>query len=460
MPQERLSSFIVNYISERKQPKREALEKEEAKALAGLESPVEQTAIKNDFASRYAEIEKKYEVHNWLTDAARRAGQISLVTHALKFTHGYAKGSSIYNPSADKELSYLCSASLKKPVLDAVGNAASLAIVKMLQTEHQGDSLLACLIRNDTSALAALADNEQQLTEWVEGFKQVLSSLEPVSHKLAKQIYFPVGDEQYHLLSPLFSTSLAHALHEYIVAARFSEEAKEVNAAFKNKSWHSQPRISYLNTAVQTFGGTKPQNISYLNSVRGGKVRLLSCAAPVWQNISKPPLKHKSVFHSGSEFSRMAYASVGRLKHYLLSVYDKESTFEIRQQRESFVDEIIDILFNYVAGVHQFENPGWSAENECELKRSQQLWLDPLRSKTDETFGFEREAGDWKKEIARDFGHWLSQQLSLSASPGQTHRSPRLALADTERRYFSTAALFKKRLREMEQAVKEDLLCI
>jgi len=460
MPQEGLSSFILNYISERKQPKREALEKEESKALAGLESPVEQTAIKNDFASRYAEIEKKYEVHNWLTDAARRAGQISLVTHALKFTHGDAKGSSIYNPSADKELSYLSSASLKTPVLDAVGNAASLAIVKMLQTEYQGDSLLACLIRNDTSALAALADNEQQLTEWVEGFKQVLSNLEPVSHKLAKQIYFPVGGNHYHLLSPLFPTSLVQALHKRIMAARFSEEAKEVYAAFKNETWHSQPRISYFNTAVQTFGGTQPQNISYLNTVRGGKVRLLSCAAPVWQNINKPPLKHKSVFHSGSEFSRMAYTSVGRLKYYLLSVYDKESTFEIRQQRESFVDEIIDILFNYVAGVHQFENPGWSAENECELKRSQQLWLDPLRSKTDEAFCFEREAGDWKKEIARDFGHWLSQQLSSSGSSGQKHSSRRLAIADPERRYFSTAALFKKRLREMEQAVKEDLLCI
>lgn len=460
MPKEGLSSFILNYISERKQPKREALEKEEAKALAGLESPAEQAAIKNDFASRYAELDKKYEVRNWLTDAARRAGQISLVTHALKFTHGDAKGSSIYQPSAEEESDYLSSANLKTPVLDAVGNAASLDIVKLLQTEYQGDSLLASLIRNDTSALAALADNEQQLTEWVEGFKQVLSGLEPVSHKLAKQIYFPVGENQYHLLSPLFSTSLVQAMHERIMAARFSEEAKEVYAAFKNQTWHSQPRVSYLNTAVQTFGGTKPQNISYLNSVRGGKVRLLSCAAPVWQNISKPPLKHKSVFHSGSEFSRAAYASVSRLKYYLLSVYDKESTFEIRQQRESYVDEIIDILFNYVAGVHQFDNAGWSAESECELKRSQQLWLDPFRSKTDKAFCFEREAGAWKKEVARDFGHWLSQQLSSSGSSGPKRNSPRLGIADTERRYFSTAALFKRRLREMEQAVKEDLLCI
>ena len=464
MPEEGLSLFILKFISERRQPKREALEKEAAKALAAEDSPAAQAAIKNDFAARYAELEQKYEVRNWLSDAARRAGQISLVTHALKFTHGDAKGSSIYKSSANENLAYLSSASLKMPVLDAVGNAASLDIVKLLQTEYQGDSLLASLIRDDTSVLAELAVNETQLAEWVAGFKQVLSSPNPASHKLAKQIYFPVGKGHYHLLSPLFSSSLAHALHQRIVAARFSEEAKEINAAVRAKNWHSQPQVSYLHTAVQSYGGTKPQNISYLNSVRGGKVRLLSCAAPVWQRTEKPPLKHKSIFHLKSEFSYAARECVKNLRRHLLSVYNKDSTSEIRQQREDYVNQIIDVLFNYVAEIHQYEFEGWSKDEACELKRSQQLWLDPGRGNTDNGFRFEREMGDWKKEVARDFGHWLSQQLSslntAGYSAGQRNSEPMMVMGDTERSYFSTAALFKKRLREMEQDMKEDLLCI
>ncbi|MDN4626707.1 type I-F CRISPR-associated protein Csy1 [Erwinia sp. PsM31] len=448
MPEKGLTSFIIQYIAERKQPKREALEKEEVKALAGAGSPAKQAAIKNDYARQYAELDEKYEVRNWLSDAARRASQISLITHALKFTHSDAKGSSIYQTSGDKSPDYLSSGSLKNPLLDAVGNAASLDIAKLLQTEYQGDSLIASLIRNDTSALAKLAENEQQLAEWISGFKQVLTSANPASHKLAKQIYFPIGDGHYHLISPLFATSLAHALHERLTTSRFSEEAKEINAAVKAGTWHSQPRTTYLQTALQKFGGTKPQNISYLNSARGGRVRLLSSAAPVWQSINKPPLQHKTIFHFRSEFAWLARASVAGLKRHLLSGYTKQNNEEIRQQRLSYVDEIIDILFNYVTGIQQPEFANWSKDTNCELKRSQQLWLDPLRSKADEHFRFEREAGDWQKEVARDFGYWLSRQLSVNP----------LNMGEVERRYFSTAALFKKRLREMEQDLKEELL--
>ena len=448
MPEEGLSSFIVRYIAERKAPKREALEKEEAKTLAGAYSAAEQAAVKSDYARQYLELEQKYEVRNWLSDAARRASQISLVTHAMKFTHGDAKGSSICQSSGISKPEALSSASLITLKLDTIGNAAALDVAKLLQTEYQGDSLIASLIRDDTSALAALAENELQLAEWVAGFKQVLSAANPASHKLAKQIYFPVGDGQYHLLGPLFSTSLAHSLHERLTISRFSDEAKEIAAAVKAGTWHSQPRTLYLNTAIQSFGGTKPQNISYLNSARGGKIRLLSCAAPVWQTINKPPLNHKSIFHFRSEFSRLARPSVERLKRYLQGVYKEENNEKIRQQRESYVDEIIDILFNYVAGIQQPEFERWSENENCELKQSQQLWLDPLRGNTDENFRFEREAGDWKVEVARDFGYWLSRQLSVSP----------LNMGEVERRYFSTAALFKRRLREMEQDLKEDLL--
>ncbi|MGK6328345.1 type I-F CRISPR-associated protein Csy1 [Erwinia sp. DT-104] len=448
MPEKGLTSFIIQYIAERKQPKREALEKEEVKALAGVQLAAEQAAIKNDYARQYAELDEKYEVRNWLSDAAIRASQISLITHALKFTHSDAKGSSVYQALGVGSPDYLSSASLKNPELDAVGNAAALDVAKLLQTEYQGDSLIASLLRDDTSALAELAENEQQLAEWVSGFNQVLASANPASHKLAKQIYFPIGDGQYHLISPLFATSLAHVLHEHLTASRFSEEAKEINATVKAGTWHSQSRTTYLQTAVQKFGGTNKQNISYLNSARGGRVRLLSSAAPVWQSINKPPLQHKTIFHFRSEFAWLARASVAGLKRHLLSSYTKQNNEEIRQQRLSYVDEIIDILFNYVTGIQQPEFANWSKDTNCELKRSQQLWLDPLRSKADEHFRFEREAGDWQKEVARDFGYWLSRQLSVNP----------LNMGEVERRYFSTAALFKKRLREMEQDLKEELL--
>jgi CRISPR-associated protein Csy1 len=96
-------------------------------------------------------------------------------------------------------------------------------------------------------------------------------------HKLAKQGYFPVGDD-YHLLSPLFATSLVHAMHQKMIAFRFGDEVKAIWKARREKTWHPTPLTLFPDSAEMHFGGTKPQNISYLNSVRGGRSWLLSCS--------------------------------------------------------------------------------------------------------------------------------------------------------------------------------------
>ncbi|MBM7344703.1 type I-F CRISPR-associated protein Csy1 [Pantoea coffeiphila] len=447
MLQETLASFITDYINERKTAKLELFEKEEKKQLSALSEQGEAASVVQDLNQQRAEIEKKYQLKAWLTDAASRAGQISLVTHALKFTHSDARGSSVFSGEATTSTSYLSTATLGKPTLDAVGNAAALDIAKLLQTEVQGDSLIASLNRGDYSALESLTDDRELSDVWIEGFKQVLIDKQPASHKLAKQIYFPIAPQHYHLISPLFSSSLAHVLHQRIADARFSEEAKNARAAKKAKTWHSEAVVDFPATAVTNFGGTKPQNISYLNSVRRGRVWLLPCLPPAWRAVIKPPSKNQSLF-SYSEFSRQAWPVILRMKRYLHQVQPLDSTMEIRQQRLAFTDEIIDILFNYAAGIQNLTQfSGWSADPECRLKQSQRLWLDPLRSKTDRQFQLEREKGDWKQEIARDFGLWLNHQL----------RDETLRLGAVEHRNFSASPLLNKRLRELEDDLAEDL---
>ncbi|KTL60440.1 type I-F CRISPR-associated protein Csy1 [Photorhabdus laumondii subsp. laumondii] len=441
-----LSRFIVDYIESRKQQKLESFDKEVEKKLAKLDLAEDIEFVQQEVAEQRKDLEERYEIRNWLDDAANRAKQINLVTHALKFTHSDAKGSSIFASSLNSKESneYLSTVTLHKPAIDAVGNAAALDIAKLLQTEYQGDSLVASMHRGDYSALAELAKNEQQFENWVKGFRKALSDDTLSSHKLAKQLYFPVSTGEYHLLSPLFSSSLAHAMYQRIAESRFGESSKEINKAKKEERWHPETRVSYADTAVQNFGGTKPQNISYLNSVSSGRVWLLPCYVPNWQDIPNPPMKHTSIFRSRSEFDTLARSTVWKMQWYLLKVQDLESNVEIRRRRQEYVDEIIDILFNYVAGVQNLvSSKGWSADDKCKLKRSQQLWLDPYRCQLDEIFEFERDGGDWKKEIAYDFGHWLNEGL----------RHPRLKVKYVERREW--AFVFKKRLREFEDELPE-----
>ncbi|ROR05094.1 type I-F CRISPR-associated protein Csy1 [Erwinia sp. JUb26] len=447
MLQETLASFITDYINERKTEKLDVFEKKKKKQLSALSEQEGSASVVQDLNQQRAEIEKKYQLEVWLTDAAILTGQISQATHALKFTHGKARGSSVFYEEATSSTSYLSTATLGRRKLDIVGNAAYFYIAKVLLREVQGDSLIAGLNRGDYSVLESLTDNKELSDAWIEGFKQVLIDKQPVSHNLAKQIYFPIAPQQYHLISPLFASSLTHVLHQRIADARFSEEAKNARAAMKAKTWHREPVVVFPGTAVANFGGTKPQNISYLNSLRGGKVWLLPCLPPAWQTVSKPPLKNQSLF-SYSEFSRQAWPVILRMKRYLHQVKPLDSTMEIRQQRLAFTDEIIDILFNYAAGIQNLTQvSGWSADRECRLKQSQQLWLDPLRSKTDLQFRLEREKGDWKQEIARDFGLWLNHQL----------RDETLKLGAVEHQHFSASPLLNKRLRELEDDLAEDL---
>ncbi|MCV5473018.1 type I-F CRISPR-associated protein Csy1, partial [Escherichia coli] len=92
---------------------------------------------------------------------------------------------------------------------------------------------------------------------------------------------FPV-DDGYHLLCPLFSSSLAQVMYEKLTAMRFSEESKAIRDAHKAGKWHSQPDIRFPNLAEMHYGGGNQQNISLLNIARVGRVWLLPSMPPTW----------------------------------------------------------------------------------------------------------------------------------------------------------------------------------
>lgn len=245
-----LSQFITGYINDRCQLKLEIFNKAAEKQLSAA-SAEEKSGLEQQLFEQRRELEKKYEVRTWLTDAAARAGQISLVTHAVKYFHGDAKGSSVYSTVRNNETAYLTTATLPSPAVDTVGNSAALDVAKLLQTEHEGDSLLASLKRGDFSALTALAENEMQAQQWISGFMQALSDKTLSTHQLAKQLYFPVyGAGEYHLLSPLYSSSLAHALYQRISHARYSEASVAARKARREGLWNSEAVQYFPDLAV------------------------------------------------------------------------------------------------------------------------------------------------------------------------------------------------------------------
>ncbi|WES89471.1 type I-F CRISPR-associated protein Csy1 [Dickeya fangzhongdai] len=445
MEESELRQFIVSYIETRKQTKLDAFDKAADKQRAALSGEA-LAAAELTLAQKRRKIEHVYEVRTWLTDAASKANQIKRATHVLKFTHSSAKGSSRLDLFKDLSLPFLSTASLSHPVLDtAVDNAAVLGIATFLTEEHQGDSLVAALQRGDHRALEALAESPQQLTQWLAGFKQVLSDKQPSSHSLAKQIYFPVGDGEYHLLSPLYSSSLSQALDQRLNAVRFGEQAKAIREARRQKRWHDEVDVSYPGIAVQNMGGGNQQNVSALNVKRNGRSCLFNCSPPQWRSQLKPPVEHDTIFRERGEVDALTYVERREMRQFLLSVKDVDNNREIRNQRRRYLDQLIDTLFGYVATVQNLRPAGWSVDSRLNVPL--QLWLDPLRGLQDKDFLRERDAGDWQREVAYEFGRWLNARL----------QHDKLIFGEVERREWSTAALFKQRLRETERLLKEEL---
>ncbi|EOW1855539.1 type I-F CRISPR-associated protein Csy1 [Escherichia coli] len=429
-----LIQFITDYIASRRQPKIDAFEKEAAKRL-------EQGDDASAIAQERQELEARYLPRNWLTDAAKRVRSIRIISHGAKYSNGDSKA---YGRYLEKFVSegYLNTASLAIIKEDAEGNAAFYDVAKILLTDVHGDSLLASLKRGDYQSLNAFALDDEQLKQWVECFSQAYASEWIKAHKLSKQIYFPV-DDGYHLLCPLFSSSLAQAMYENLTAVRFSEESKAIRDAHKAGKWHSQPDIRFPNLAEMHYGGGNQQNISLLNSARVGRVWLLPSMPPTWTTQERAPQNMRSIFALRGDFNRSASGTIARMT-YLLKV--DINNVHIRTARAKYIDELIDLLFMQASSFQQEKWQGWSAQSP-ELPRHQQLWLDPWRSLSDEAFKLEREKNDWQRIVADDFARWLNYRLKKAS----------FDVGAVEQREWRSQSLFTQRMREMEAVLQEAL---
>jgi len=357
---------------------------------------------------------------NWIPDAARRVGQIQQVTHALKFTHPDARGSSLSvagNPAADEQIVGTHTVA-QRLAPDVVGNAAALDVYKFLRLSVGGKTILDLAATADPALAVAFSDDADLAKSWMAAFASLTEAKgQPASNKLAKQVYWPVEGRNYHLLAPLFPTSLVHGLWKRIREDRFSDEAKAARDAKRNGLAHPHGYCEYPNVAIQNFGGTKPQNISQLNSERYGENYLLPSLPPNWKSTEvRAPLAVNSVFDRIFGSRPRVRELVRVLKEFLVSVEHAGTNIHIRNKRAELTGLIRDEALQYAAELRQLE-AGWSASPECLLNSAEQCWLDPERAEQDADFASLRQRGDWRDEICRRFGNWLNARLTTPNTP-------------------------------------------
>ena len=367
----------------------------------------------------------------WIDDAARRVAQIQSVTHALKPSHPDARGSNLYKPPATLPAhaeagSHCLGAGF---AADVVGNAAALDVHKFLKIEVAGRSLLDWVLDGDPALAAALSTDAAQAQAWIEAFSAISRprSKTLASHTRAKQLYWLSGDDptqasHYHLLAPLYSSALAHAVYLTLNEDRFGEVAKQARQARRDGQEHPTGYRDYPNLAVQKLGGTKPQNISQLNSERRGDNYLLGSLPPHWQSRSiKEPWLAETVFNKyrfgGREEVR---AEVAALRGFLRD--GPPANVHTRNRVERHLDALIDALAAFALELQTSLAPGWSADARCRLVESERLWLDPSRAAQDEEFNRHWQFMDWPDEIGGRFGNWLNEALGKDLAMGDAEQ--------------------------------------
>lgn len=362
----------------------------------------------------------KYLKEGWLAKAAESVKQIQLVTHVLKATHPDPKiyeATNLYvRPEDQFEQNVIGSHVLVGNFrADVTGNSAVFPIFDFLTERFDDSSLLQLMQLRDIDLATAMSASPAKSEAWMAALAaiDIPRCLRITSHTFAKQLYWPTGDDphndaDYHLLSPLYASSLAHRVFDVLQEDRFSEAAKVAREARKANDFNDRPVREYPQLAIQQLGGTKPQNISQLNSERRGNNSLLASLPPVWRSVDlKPLLNTESMFPS---FSRRKEVR-DNLKALLAFLKaDPKRNLETRNTRAAMVNELIDAFLQFTTELKTLE-PGWSQTPQCQLSDAECRWLDPEGvAQTD--VDLERYAPtDTTERISAAFANWLNARL-------------------------------------------------
>jgi len=405
----------------------------------------------------------------WIKLTAERAKGIQQATHIVKGVHSSAHGTNIYvQPDQLPECEELGTHCLgAAPELDvAVPGADESGVYAFLQMDIGGESLLEALQREDVDTLRALHDDEGEARQLRECLIALLhpKPAPPASHTLAKQIYWCMDEDPdqgfiYHLLAPLYPSSLVHEVYKTIQADYYGKVNKPARDARKEKKYHTGVVHVYPSLVVHHIVASNPQNVSNIMKNQGGKGYLLSSAPPHWESIEvRIPYRCKTVFDRIYGGRSEVSAAHSELLDFLLE--NPPQKWEIRRKRKHYVNSLIGELIQMSAEYRQGLTAGWSRSPEVQLGEDECCWLDPYRARIPEESEFRQNwmEMEWVDQVRSRFARWLNDQLDELPVGDVEYREWKRELLKTDIVGSWAKELYKELAGVIYQPVEEVLL--
>ena len=350
-----------------------------------------------------ADAEDRFCLSTWLPDAAKRASQLSMVSHPSKFSHPSAKTSSVIAKSNHVNDGYLRSGNIEYE-LDVFGNAAAMDVFKFLSLKLEDDKSIFSHLEEDSSIIKLVftiptASYESLKNDFL-SIKKIDTSCK--TDHLIKQVYFPVNDD-YHLLSVLTPSGLLTLLKTRVDNIRFSDETKTAKEYRRKNEYHALGYDDLFDLTVTGFGGTQPQNVSVLNSQNAGRAYLLSS--------TPPKLKHRDIRLPNQDFFKNSlrtsqFRESFQTLHSLMIV--PVNNVHLRNGISNTLKYIIDQVLQRAFKIRS-TTIGWSnAEHYQSLPLAQRIWLD------DEHTAKRQNEDEWINQINRNFARWILQAYEFT----------------------------------------------
>lgn len=360
-------------------------------------------------AELHQQANERFSVQEWLPDAAKRVSQLSMVSHPSKFSHPSAKTSSVIVQAKHSVDGYLRSGNVDYP-LDVFGNAAAMDVFKFLSVNlDNGQTVLDAFEKQDEDLKQFIQRSSLDFDVLRLAFLVIKDNDTSVkTDHLVKQVYFPIGEKNYHLLSLLTPSGLITKLKQGIDAIRFSDATKLAKDRRKKNELDDVGYADIYDLTVTAYGGTQPQNVSVLNSQNAGRAYLLSSAPPQFEKrtIRLP----KTDFFAQCLYRKNFQDSFLQL-HKLMQL--DVNNIDIRTAIRNIIQFVIDQVMFQAFKIRQSYAEGWSNEDYyVSLPKLQRVWLDDF-------YENEREQDDeWRDELSREIARWIlrSYEKSIESS--------------------------------------------
>jgi len=377
-----------------------------------LKKNIKNSMEKDEVCELYEKSVSLFSLEVWLPNASKRAGQISMATHPCTFSHPSARKnkngyvSSIIATNSDSADGLLRSGNVKVQ-RDALGNAAALDVHKFLNLIMPDGKVLLEHIEEDTALAKSLLNIKSKSYQVLKDeFLEIIKcSDEILTSSKIKQVYFPI-EEEYHLLSILSNSGIIFHLRKKLDTIRFGgdEEGKKhlksLRELRKNTKFSEEGFSEIYNLTTIGYGGTKPQNISVLNSKNGGKAQLL--------NAMPPNIEYRDTYFPKSDFFKESM-KLWKLKETFMALHTiykiKDYTNKaIRDATKYHYENLIEKVIEQMWAVRAVSDKLYFESNST-LDGYQKIWLVSKYEK-------EREEELWLDKIIKNIALWIIQSYS------------------------------------------------